>query len=265
MVSAKGLNEIITKNPELKDLSDFYPLIEAYTFSDKQKLNLKARSLAYDLLGTYWYIKNEGVKIIQLSAFDAVNISVACNDTPTTQGAQYWIDFGNEAAKKYPLIGGTITYQPCAFWGNPTTQKPATPSNLPPILMIQNEYDPATPIEGAVAALKSLPTAKMILVDNESGHTTFPYDTECVDLQVANFFLSGVTPQSQFNVCAAKPLPTETKVYPVGQSYSAGITPQSLPAAAVSLAFDTSADSIAIQKALKEILIRNAIKPIGLR
>ncbi|MDP9765151.1 hypothetical protein [Deinococcus enclensis] len=99
----------------------------------------------------------------------AVFTSVVCNDTPAPQGTDYWVKDGNEQAVKYPLIGGSVTQNPCAFWGAPTTQKPATPAGMPALLMVQNKDDPACWSRAAPRGCASPRTAVTFLSANASG------------------------------------------------------------------------------------------------
>ncbi|MNF19288.1 hypothetical protein D3C80_2239640 [compost metagenome] len=44
----------------------------------------------------------------------------------------------------------------------------------------------------------------MIVVEDEYEHGVFPYGTQCVDRQVADYFLDGTLPQ-RLGSCAGKP------------------------------------------------------------
>jgi pimeloyl-ACP methyl ester carboxylesterase len=273
LVAARGLSEVLKANPALKTGEDLAPLLEKYVYAKNENLNALARNAALALLGSYLDIINKVIEPIELGYDNSVFTAVVNNDTPATQDPQFWIDFGNKEAVAHPLIGGGYTENSAIYWTKPTTTKPATPANLPPILLLQNELDPATPKEGALQALNSLPSAKMIFVDNEAQHTAFPYDDQCVDLQVANYFLSGTMPDKKFNVCAAKALPAlalpgdaedsptvpaETQVYPVGETYTTGDT---IPAQALQRGAFTSPDAAETLKQIKDIIKRNAIQP----
>ncbi len=49
----------------------------------------------------------------------------------------------------------------------------------------------------------ALPQARMIVVEDEYQHGLFPYGTDCVDNQVADYFLQGTLPQ-RLGSCAAR-------------------------------------------------------------
>ncbi|GAA5503617.1 hypothetical protein Dxin01_03376 [Deinococcus xinjiangensis] len=79
---------------------------------------------------------------------------------------------------------------------------------------------------------------------------------------------SGTLPSDNFTVCNALPLPGETQVYPVGDTYTTGLAPLSLGhtpssvAGAVKVAtFGSDPDALAAEKLLKQIILRNALSP----
>jgi pimeloyl-ACP methyl ester carboxylesterase len=278
LVAARGFSAVLKAHPDLKTNDELAPLLANYSYSANPEVNKVAVSEALLMLGTYVGIVNNLTGPVELGNGGAVNIAVLSNDTPYTQDEAYWVKAGDEAAKESPLIGGSLTSNPAIYWTRPTTRKPETPDNLPPILLLQNEYDPATPKEGALPAWKSLPGARMIFVDNEAAHTAFPYDTECVDVGVAQFFLDGKLPENPFTVCPAKPLPTETQVYKLGGDYQTGdglsaqsVSTQSLNGKGVAAqglkvsAFGSSQVNQDALKLLREIIARNALKPNILR
>ncbi len=266
LVAARGVSILLKQHPDLTDAADLEALFADYTFAQDADTNKAAKEIAYPLAETYFSIVNEDTTPVTKNPSDAVFNVVPCNDTPWTQDPQYWINFGNQEAVAHPLIGGSFTETPCMYWSGPTTTKPATPSNLPPILMLTNEDDPATPREGAFSAWKSLPGAKMLFVDNEGEHTAFPYGTECVDYPVVNYFLNGTLPGDNFTACGALPLPGETQVYPVGETYTTGVGPQGIgqpahiPGAIREQSLGTSSEAQAALKELKSIIHRNAFQ-----
>ena len=138
-----------------------------------------------------------------------------CNDSPARE-PDYYAQLGDRLAQAYPVLGGSVTYEPCAYWGEPSATKPEVPGNLPSVLMVQSGYDMATPIEGALNAFGSLPGAKLVYVKNEMEHGVFPYNTPCVDAKVAAYLLDGTLPEEDVSSCPAKPLPGETQVYAPG-------------------------------------------------
>lgn len=225
LIAALGLEEILQTAQ-----SDFeiFDAIGKYTFSKNPALQGAAQMYAFQMVGTLLdYLNEATLGDTTLSPGSAVFTAVTCNDTPTTKGEKHWVDLGNTFSKSAPLIGGDLTVEPCQYWGEPTTTKPATPAakDFPAILMVQAEMDNATPIEGAFPAQKALPNSKMVFVDNEASHAVFPYGSDCVDLAVTRYLLDGTLPKENFTACQAFPILGENQVYEVGQKYASGEVP----------------------------------------
>ena len=273
LVAARGFSAVLAANPGLRTEGELAPLLSAYRYSSNSEVQKVALSEALLMLGTYTGTVNNLSGPVALSDGSAVNTAVLNNDTPSNQDPAFWTALGDQAAKDSPLIGGSLTGNSAIYWSRPTARKPAVPGNLPPILLLQNEYDPATPKEGALPAWRTLPGARMIFIDNEAAHTAFPYDTECVDVGVAQYFLNGTLPATPFTVCPAKPLPTETQVFKLGGDYQTGdgASAQSLNGAGVAAqglrvsAFGSSQVNQDALKLLREIIARNGVRPPTLR
>ncbi|QKV54003.1 alpha/beta hydrolase [Comamonas antarctica] len=69
--------------------------------------------------------------------------------------------------------------------------------------MLQSRYDGQTPVVGAMQSWLALSQARMIVVEDEYRHALFPYGTDCVDNQVADYFLQGTLPH-RLGSCAAR-------------------------------------------------------------
>ena len=121
---------------------------------------------------------------------------MVCNDAPVNPARDYWVQLGDEYAVEYPLNGGSITGQPCLFWGGANVDKPSIEAvaRAGTLLMVQSEYDALTITEGALEMFDRLPTARLVFVDDEYSHGIFPYGTECVDSAVAGYFIEGEVP-----------------------------------------------------------------------
>ncbi|WP_221091421.1 alpha/beta hydrolase [Deinococcus aquaedulcis] len=153
---------------------------------------------------------------VEMGSFESTFTAITCNDTPWKQTLAGARARDEQDAKNYPLIGGASVANACLQWkGGASVQKPVLPANMPPVLMLQNELDPATPQEGALRALNSTPSAKMIMIDDEPQHAAFPYGTTCVDKPIIDYFLTGKMPEGKMTTCTAMPLPREDKVVPV--------------------------------------------------
>lgn len=227
---AVTLDDFIKANPEISNaelmtlLEDkpIFPDMES-PFEEGMTLNDWALSIADDLLSSRDYYRDAKPKPVSLMQEDATLNAVICNDTPWNKDLNYWRKLDDQNAKDYPLFGGKLISEACVHWNNAVTvDRPVVTAKTKPLLMVQNEYDPATPREGAFAALDSIPNSRMVFIDNEHMHTAFPYGTDCVDLPVIRYFLTGELPKEKITKCQAVALPLEDKVYPAGETYVQG-------------------------------------------
>ncbi|MGE5137235.1 MAG: alpha/beta hydrolase [Gemmatimonadota bacterium] len=103
----------------------------------------------------------------------------------------------------------------CAFW---PVKGPAQPpqihgAGLPGILMIQGTLDPATPYQGALAARRLLPSARMVVVPGGGNHVQFfaQLPGGCVTGYVNRYLATGALPPGSGLVnatCPAGPPPS---------------------------------------------------------
>ena len=211
--AAVGLNTLVRDHPHAQGPA-LKALVQNHVFSPLPQTNAAVVPLALDLIAAQEGDDNTPPEQATtdvdaqgnwrlLPAF-TVNMSVRCNDTGTHGDEQYWLDISNDYVVRYPMFGGGGVAKPCLSWPTPPRTMPALPAGLQ-ILMLQSRYDSSTPVEGALATLAALPKASMIVVENEYKHGLFPYKTECVDAQVAAYFLHGALP-SRISSCAGTPL-----------------------------------------------------------
>ena len=77
----------------------------------------------------------------------------------------------------------------CVYWDNAETRphEPVRAPNAPPVLVIGNRGDNATPYEWAVAVAEALETG-VLLTYNGTGHTSYGQHP-CVDEVVDNYLI----------------------------------------------------------------------------
>jgi pimeloyl-ACP methyl ester carboxylesterase len=99
---------------------------------------------------------------------------VVCTDTEHPDGLTEYQEFTQHAAEVSPRFGGSIANEmlPCATWpvGPRDTAAPLTAPDAPPILVVGNTGDPATPLPNAESVAESLTSGVLLVVDSE-GHT----------------------------------------------------------------------------------------------
>jgi pimeloyl-ACP methyl ester carboxylesterase len=151
---------------------------------------------------------------------NAAFYAIACNDTPWTLDRASLAERSRQAGEAYPLIGWSTIFEPCAFWDRPQIRLPVpTGLGLPPVLMVQSEHDPATPIEGARDAAEHFSAAQLLTVTGSGDHGLYGGYNGCVNRAVEAYLISGTLPGP---TCPGRALPGPAQ----------GLSAQSLRAAA---------------------------------
>ncbi len=237
LIAAEGVSTVLSSletspSPDAPETyGAFLEAVAAYTYVSDEALNEEVVNLAVSLAEVYLFYLDPPPEPITLLPGHAVLHAVHCNESDYNNDPNYWIQQGDQLNQQYPLLGGRITFQVCAYWDEPNAQMPDVPENIPPVLMVQTGFDAATAVEGARRGFESLPNAKLIYVENEMTHAIFPYNTPCVDEKVAAYLLDGTLPEEDISSCDAKPLPGEDQVYPPGGVPSFGTQSLSTQAA----------------------------------
>ncbi|GAA4660717.1 alpha/beta hydrolase [Kineococcus glutinatus] len=122
--------------------------------------------------------------------------NTTCNDTAWSQGADFWNDLGRRQGERHPLVGWAKTQQPCGYWERPALSLPRPDGrDLPPLLIVQSEHDPATPVEGALRSHAALGSSRLVLVEDEGDHALYAgIGNPCVDGVVDRFLTTGQAP-----------------------------------------------------------------------
>lgn len=99
---------------------------------------------------------------------------VVCTDTPHPDGAVEYQEFIERSTEASPRFGASVATEmmPCATWAvaPQDTAAPITAPDAPPILVVGNTGDPATPLTNAESVAESLVSGVLLVVDSE-GHT----------------------------------------------------------------------------------------------
>lgn len=214
LVAANGLDQLLKTYP----VDQIPAAIESYQFVPYSSTitNYSVRQSARELWNIYQSTQYEAAHIGQpksktsLAPYDgdnyAVLFSVTCNDSaPPSRDINYWKALGDTIAQKAPFFGGANPpTQTCMYWNTPNIQRPplAGIQGLD-VLMLQSQYDAATPTIGALKGFSALPKAHMVYVVNEYGHGVFPYGTDCVDIPVLQYLLGQSPNWRQYNCPAS--------------------------------------------------------------
>jgi pimeloyl-ACP methyl ester carboxylesterase len=147
----------------------------------------------------------------------AVYNAVECSDVSWPRNWATWDADTRKVDQAAPFAAWQNTWfdAPCAFW--PVTG-PAHPlringAGLPGVLMLQGSLDGATPYAGAQDAHKQLPSARMVVVEDDGNHGQAfadPIDA-CVQRYLNGYLATGALPEGPGLVdgtCPATPDPT---------------------------------------------------------
>lgn len=132
----------------------------------------------------------------------AANVAISCLDTPVASDIASYDALTESFAKASPLFGPAWQYSNlvCAYWPYKATGKPGPLNSLgaPPILIVGNTNDPATPYSGAVAVNRQI-SGSVLLTRNGNGHTA--YGTSACATQAIDMYLIDLTLPAPGTVC----------------------------------------------------------------
>ena len=194
--------------PTLPDPSDKYAMETAvrqqvFVAGDSQRDQV-LRGQAREIYDAYHSSFFSPPQPIDLSVSNSTYWAVRCNDDVATTDLPTWNALVRSTTLAAPLH--TKLENPCAYWDGPRVTKPHVAAMQgTDILMVQSQYDGATPTVGANHFFAQLPNARRVYVPNEFQHGVFPYTDACVDTSVVRYLL-GEAPTQRETTCPAQPL-----------------------------------------------------------
>lgn len=123
--------------------------------------------------------------------------SITCQDswkqptlTEIQHNAREW-----SAASPIPEVARSFAWSSASCLSYPSTStKPVINGKaVPPVLILGNTTDPATPLKWARSLHSQLPNSRLVTV-NVVGHTAASRGITCVDMHIENYFLDGRLP-----------------------------------------------------------------------
>ncbi|MFJ1644612.1 alpha/beta hydrolase [Streptomyces sp. NPDC088258] len=122
--------------------------------------------------------------------------NVVCNDNSAawSHDPESYRRDAIEDKGRYPLFGDfASSVKPCAFWGK--SVEPATVvNNKVRSLIVQNEWDPQTPLQSGQALHADLKGSRMLTVLGGEGHGVYPSGNACTDGEVTAYLTTGKLP-----------------------------------------------------------------------
>lgn len=123
-------------------------------------------------------------------------LAIGCLDGPDVGGVAGLRAIEEQAALVAPRVGRSVVNNSlaCALWPVPT-QTPPVPHAVgaPPIVVVGNTDDPATPLAWAAGLSHELQSAVLVTV-NSAMHTAYASGNTCVDTVINRYLLDLVPP-----------------------------------------------------------------------
>lgn len=147
-------------------------------------------------------------------AESATFTAVTCNDSPWPQGREYGEQLAARLGPHYPLLGWTMSENPCFSWQRPRLTMPTpTGKGLPTTLMVQSVHDPATNYGLAAAAHKQYAGSRLLTVTREGDHGVYGGVNKCADKIINAFLTTGIAPTKD-STCVGEGIPAPTAPAP---------------------------------------------------
>jgi pimeloyl-ACP methyl ester carboxylesterase len=182
---------------------------QSYVFSTDPATDQSIREAARELASRIGQNEDPTLGgLVDLSVYHAV----ICGDSPWRKDQKALRSMANEIGARYPAANGgpVMTGLTCLHWSAQPRWRPALTelAKAPPLLMIQAEFDPATPYTGAMQAFNASPGAYMVVARGARSHGLFGASaTPCVEHAVGRFLLTGERPATPLSMCDYVPSP----------------------------------------------------------
>lgn len=127
-----------------------------------------------------------------------VDTAVNCLDRPWPRSLSAWRVAAASAARSAPLFGAPLVWGSlaCAYWPVRSYSAPASwASGAPPILVVGDLRDPATPYQWASALASDL-SSGVLLGWRGEGHTSYMEGSSCVNDYVDSYLVRLAVPRS---------------------------------------------------------------------
>lgn len=137
------------------------------------------------------------------ASFGKNHLPVTCADWPPTKWDS--MEPSAQVLREFPLLArlSPRSGDPCAGWPGPRRQNLLVGAEVAtPIVVIGNEHDPVTSIDGAEYLVSVLLRSRLVRVD-AYGHGAYGSGNSCADRAVGDYLVSGIAPADDTR-CAAE-------------------------------------------------------------
>ena len=164
----------------------------------------------------------------------AMYLATECTDAKWPNDWRFWHRDNTAVAEDAPFFtwGNAWFNAPCKFW-HAKAGKPVkvNGSNVPPILLLDETLDAATPYEGSLEVRSRFPAASLIATVGGPNHANSLFGgVACVDDAVAAYLFDGTLPARQGGraadlECQPAPEPEPAATVAISQSRTTVLTP----------------------------------------
>jgi pimeloyl-ACP methyl ester carboxylesterase len=129
-------------------------------------------------------------------AMTSLHWAVLCNDASDwPRGAQTYYDDAVRSVKRYPLLGDAMTnVTPCAFWSLPPEEPDFIVGNDARVLLLQNEWDMATPGTMGRGLHRALSRSRLVMVKEGLAHGVYTDGNPCATKVTDSYLTTGKLP-----------------------------------------------------------------------
>ena len=148
----------------------------------------------------------------------AMYLAVQCTDAPWPSSWTTWRRDNTRIAKAAPFLTWANAWYnaPCRVWPAPVGQPVKVNGRAaPPILLIDETLDAATPFTGSLTVRKLFPRSSLIALPGGTNHAASLFGDTCLDTKIAAYLASGALPERKSGdradvTCAPLPTPVPT-------------------------------------------------------
>jgi pimeloyl-ACP methyl ester carboxylesterase len=160
----------------------------------------------------YWHELNDTSDDNEYAAY----LAVECTDQTWPRDWATWSADATHAAGKAPFETWPNTWfnAPCRTWpAKASTPVDVDGAKAPPVLMIDETLDAATPFSGSLAVRRLFPKASLLAEPGGTSHADSLNGNTCVDDRIAAYLRDGTLPdrvagEGPDATCAPLPVPT---------------------------------------------------------